>query len=142
MADKHHRERFIPFRKTDIVDMCIRDSGLADEGKKEFRELAQILDALFHFEFHQRLETLKNCYAPFNPDGDTRLLADTSDEEKARSQKELVAGMTAVLEAANFERITAENLEQALSEESLSWSSVFRLQSAASSWWPPSWGHP
>ena len=119
MADKQNRERFIPFRKADIVDMCINDSGLADDEKKEFREFAQILDALFHFEFHQRLETIKNCYAPFNPDADTRLIADFSDEEKARSQKELVAEMTAVLEAANYERITAENLEQALSEESL-----------------------
>jgi hypothetical protein len=119
MADKHDRERFIPFRKADIVDMCIADSRLNDGGKKEFREFAQILQSLFHFEFHRRLETLKNCYAPFNPDSDTRLIADISEEEKMRSQKELVAEMTAVLQAANFERITAENLEQALEEESL-----------------------
>ncbi len=119
MADKPDRERFIPFRKADIVDMCVEDSELADEEKKEFREFTQILAALFHFEFHQRLENLKNCYAPFNPDADTRLIADATDEEKARSQKKLVAEMTAVLEAANYERITAGNLEQALSEESL-----------------------
>ena len=119
MAGKQDRERFIPFRKADIVDMCIKDSGLVGDEKKEFREFAQILDALFHFEFHQRLESLKNCYAPFNPDADTRLIADISEEEKARSQKKLVAEMTSVLEAANYERITAENLEQALSEESL-----------------------
>jgi len=114
MADKHDRERFIPFRKADIVDMCIQDPGLADGEKTGFREFAQILQSLFHFEFHQRLETLKNCYAPFNPDADTRLIADVSDAEKKRSQKELVVEMTAVLQAANFERITAENLEQAL----------------------------
>ena len=119
MADKQDRERFIPFRKADIVDMCIKDSGLADDEKKAFREFAQILDALFHFEFHQRLESLKNSYAPFNPDADTRLIAEISEEEKARSQKKLVAEMTSVLEAANYKRITAENLEQALSEESL-----------------------
>ena len=119
MADKQDRERFIPFRKADIVDMCVEDSELADEEKKEFREFTQVLAALFHFEFHQRLENLKNCYAPFNPDADTRPIADATDEEKARSQKKLVAEMTAVLEAANYERITAENLEQAFSEESL-----------------------
>ncbi len=119
MADRKDRERFIPFRKADIVDMCTRDSRLANDEKKEFREFAQILDALFHFEFHQRLETIKNCYAPFNPDADTRLIADISDEEKARSQKELVVELKSVLKAANYERITAENLEQALSEESL-----------------------
>ena len=119
MADKHDREHFIPFRKADIVDMCIKDFGPADDQKSELREFAQILQALFHFEFHQRLETLKNCYAPFNPDSDTRLIADISEEEKQRSQKELIAEMTAVLQAANFERITAENPEQAIEEESL-----------------------
>ena len=60
MADKHDRERFIPFRKADIIDMCIKDSRLAEDEKKQFCEFAQILDALFHFEFHQRLETLKS----------------------------------------------------------------------------------
>jgi hypothetical protein len=119
MANRQDRERFIPFRKADIVDMCIVDSGLAENEKNGFREFAQILAALFHFEFHQRLETLKNCYAPFNPDADTRLIADASGDEKAYFQKQLVAEMTAVLEDANYERITAENLQQALCEESL-----------------------
>lgn len=119
MEENHKKNRFIPFRRADIIEMCIGDSRLTDQEKADFREFAQILAALFHFEFHQRLETLKNCYAPFNPDADTRLLARVSDDEKKRSQKQLVDEMTAVLNAANFERITAEDLEQALSEESL-----------------------
>jgi hypothetical protein len=88
MADKLKRERFIPFRKADIVDMCIHDAKLTDCEKREFREFCQILEALFHFEFHQRLETLKNCYAPFHPDANTRLLSDISAEEKKHLQKQ------------------------------------------------------
>jgi hypothetical protein len=87
MQENQKKNRFIPFRKTDIIEMCISDSRLADQEKDEFREFSQILEALFHFEFHQRLETLKNCYTPFNPDADTRLLADISADEKKRSQK-------------------------------------------------------
>jgi len=34
-------------------------------------------------------------------------------------QKQLVSEMTAVLNAANFEKVTAEDLKQALGEESL-----------------------
>ena len=58
MADKHDRERFIPFRKADIVDMCIKDSGLADGEKTEFREFAHILESLFHFEIEDAMQKL------------------------------------------------------------------------------------
>ena len=119
MAEDHHRSRFIPFRKADIVDMCIRDAGLTGDETEEFRQFSQILEALFHFEFQRPLETLKNSYAPFNPDTDTRLLAEVSGKERKLLQKQLVDEMTAVLNAANFERITAEDLAQALAEESL-----------------------
>ena len=30
--------------------------------------------AAIHYEFHKRLEKLKTCYGPFNPDADTRSL--------------------------------------------------------------------
>jgi hypothetical protein len=73
------KNRYIPFRKSDIVEMCSREAPLSESDVKEFRDLCQILEALFHFEFHKRLETLKNCYAPFNPDTDTRAVFSYSE---------------------------------------------------------------
>jgi hypothetical protein len=119
MTDAPNRDRFIQFRKTDIIAMCCDDSRMDAEDVAEFREFCRILGALFHFEFHGSLETLKNCYAPFNPDADTRPLSEYLPEHKEQLQKELVAEMTAVLNSANFEKITAADLEQALAEESL-----------------------
>ncbi len=119
MAVNSNRNRFIPFRKADIISMCCNGSSLTDSEATEFQEFCRILEALFHFEFHQNLETLKNAYAPFNPDADTQLVTEYSPEEKQQLQKELVAGMTAVLNSANFEQITAGDLGQALAEESL-----------------------
>jgi hypothetical protein len=119
MPQNRKRNRFIPFRKTDIVEMCAGDSRMPEGDADEFRDFCRILEALFHFEFHQRLETLKNCYAPFNPDTDTRIVTRYSQKEKDLLQKQLVSEMTAVLNAANFQKITAEDLEQALAEESL-----------------------
>jgi hypothetical protein len=113
------RDRFIPFRKADVVEMCIKDARLAETEIKEFREFCQILEALFHFEFHTRLEKLKTCYGPFNPDADTRKVYNYSESEKKNLQKQLVSEMTTVLTAANFEKVTAEDLQQALAEESL-----------------------
>ena len=118
MADGPNRSRFIPFRKADIVTLCIDASDWTTGQAEQFREFFRILDALFHFEYHRNLETLKNCYAPFNPDADTRLLTQNTPEEKRKLQKELVTELTAVLNAANFEQITDGDLEQALTDES------------------------
>jgi hypothetical protein len=114
MSDSMKRDRFIPFRKADVVEMCIKDARLAETEIKEFREFCQILEALFHFEFHTRLEKLKTCYGPFNPDADTRKVYNYSESEKKNLQKQLVSEMTTVLTAANFEKVTAEDLQQAL----------------------------
>ncbi len=114
-----NRDRFIPFRKADVVDMCIDDSAMSLAEVEAFREFCQILEAIFHFEFHHRLEKLKACYAPFNPDADTRGVFKYSQTDKKNLQKQLVAEMTAVLKAANFEKVTAQDLQQALGEESL-----------------------
>ena len=119
MTNDAKRNRFIPFRKADIVDMCGNDSRMAAGDAEEFREFCRILEALLHFEFHQNLEALKNCYVPFNPDADTRILTNYTPKEKFDLQKELVAQLTTVLNSANFEQITADDLEQALAEESL-----------------------
>ena len=113
------KNRYIPFRKSDIVEMCSREAHLPESDVKEFRDLCQILEALFHFEFHKRLETLKNCYAPFNPDADTRAVFSFSEADKKKMQKQLVAELTKILNTANFETVTAEDLQQALGEESL-----------------------
>lgn len=99
--------------------MCIQDAQLTEAQVKELRDFCQILEALFHFEFYARLEKLKTCYRPFNPDADTRHVFSYSEAEKSKLQKQLVSEMTAVLDAANFEKVTAEDLKQALGEESL-----------------------
>jgi hypothetical protein len=114
-----NRNRFIPFRKADVVEMCINDSLLSKHDQKLFRQLCHILGSLIHFEFHHQMEMLKDCYSPFNPDADTRLNNDYSEQEKKGMQKKLVEGLAAILNAANFQKITETDLEEALKEESL-----------------------
>jgi hypothetical protein len=62
--------RFIPFRKSDIVDMCQTDKQLAGQ-EADFHHLCSMLGSIFHFEFHQIIESLKDIYAPIDPDADT-----------------------------------------------------------------------
>jgi hypothetical protein len=119
MTNFSQSDRFIPFAKSDVVKMCVKEARLTGTDKKAFMDLYRILEALFHYEFHSKLEKLKACYNPLNPDTDTHDIIDYPESEMKDFRKQLVGEMTAVLKAANFERITTEDLRQALLEESL-----------------------
>ncbi len=111
--------RFIPFHRSDLIDMCLSDAPFSEPDRSAFKDFCRILESMFHFEFHRRLETLKRCYAPFNPDTDARRLKPYSEEEKTGLQQELKTSLRDLLNAANFEAITGADLEAALAEESL-----------------------
>jgi hypothetical protein len=111
--------KFIPFRKTDLIKSCLSQEKLSTYDQQSFQSFCQLLESIFHFEFHQSLETLKDCYAPFNMDIDTRLIRQYSQDEKEKLQKQLVVTMTDILKAANYRQITSTDLKEALSEESL-----------------------
>lgn len=110
-------ERFIPFRKSDVIAMCADEQP--DRERKPFRAFAELLESLLHHEFRGRLEALKDAYSPFNPDADVRTVHEPSADERDAAQERLVEELTALAEAANFERISADDLDRAFAEESL-----------------------
>lgn len=119
MNTSANTKRFIPFRKSDLVTICLGEGRLSGNDRDAFRSFCRILESVFHFEFQHTLETLKECYAPFNMDLDTRTVRGYSAHEKAELQKKLVSTMTDILRAANYREITPKDLKDALSEESL-----------------------
>jgi len=119
MTGRLKNQRFIPFRKADMVEMCLLDGRLPESHQPAFRDFCRVLDALLHYEFHRVLENLKNCYAPFNPDADTRPIRVLSEDERQHLHKELGRQMTDLLNAANFEPITPESLKASMAAESL-----------------------
>ena len=119
MTTAANRNRFIPLRKSDLLTACLQANRLTTDQSSAFLDFARLLSATFHYEYHQRLERLMDCYAPFNPDADTREIQELGDGEKLSLQKKLVKELSDVLNAANFERITAQDLNEALTEESL-----------------------
>jgi len=119
MSKPECSKRFIPYRKADLIDLCLGQGEMSADKQQSFRLFCRLLESIFHFEFHQTLNTLKECYAPFNMDVDTRKIQNYSREEKERLQKKLVSTMAAVLTSANYRQITATDLQEALAEESL-----------------------
>jgi len=117
MTDPEH---FIPFRKAAILRMCLEDGRLDATQRREFGEFAGILDALFHYEYHVRLESLKDAYAPFDPDRDTRTTKEEhTAEHRAAAREQFTRTLEEILEKANYRRVSQEEIHAALEQESL-----------------------
>lgn len=119
MTDIQHKQRFIPFQKRDIIRLCIQEGSLLEEETDNFKSVCKLINSLFHFQFHQNLETLKHCYSPVNPDADTKTLFPVTNTDKQQRENQLITELKSLLDAANFEEITRADLDRALLEESL-----------------------
>ena len=64
-------DRFIPIRKSDVIQACIQDNKLSEQDSMQFGHFCQLLVSTLHYEYHQLLEDLKDSYAPFDPNSDT-----------------------------------------------------------------------
>lgn len=94
--------------------MCLSENRLGVDSE-DFRQLSHMLVQIFHFEFHQVIEALKNAYAELDPDADTR----RSEFDRPVADGSFVELLDGLLEKANFERVTESDLNQALAESSL-----------------------
>lgn len=112
-------QRFIPFRRSDLVDMLADAGRLPASDQHGFRAFVRLLNAVFHHDFHQQLETLKDAYAPFNPDPDTRTVRDYDDQDRDAAHQQLITGLEDLLNHANFEPLSDQDLRAAFEEESL-----------------------
>ncbi len=119
MAEYQDREAFIPYRRVDLIEMCLEDGKLSETDWPKFRECCEILSAYYHFELHRSLETLKENFAPFNPDRDTITRYDPSLQELLTMQANLVDAFETALKRANYQPVSQQDLERAFEDESL-----------------------
>lgn len=119
MAEYSNREAFIPYRRADLIDICVSDGQLRPAEREKFRDFCEILSAYYHFDFQKSLEMLKDNYWPFNPDADTLFSTWPTQAQLVQMGKQLVSDLEVVLERANYMRLSKKLLQRALSEKSL-----------------------
>jgi hypothetical protein len=102
-----------------VIQACIDDNQISVQQSEQFFALCQLLMSTLHFEYHQKLEVLKDNYAPFDPNSDTIKLRSHKPEELEQKQQQFAETFIQVLNAANFEKVTETDLQDALHEESL-----------------------
>lgn len=113
------KDRFIPLRKSDLVQACNKHNGLPEEDREGFSKLCKLIISTLHFDYHQSLETLKDSYAPFDANADTLPIKQFDKATLQAQQNIFSAAFSDVLNAANFEKVTEQDLQDALQEESL-----------------------
>ncbi len=119
MAVYADREAFIPYRKADLVELCIQDGKLQGEDVQKFREFCEIVSAYYHFDSLKHLESMKDNFAHLNPDADTKPMFPPSPEEQKIREEKLVAELEETLQKANYSKLTEEEWEKAKSQQSL-----------------------
>ncbi|MBX9846205.1 MAG: DUF3754 domain-containing protein [Xanthobacteraceae bacterium] len=112
------REHFIPVRKVDVLNALIDTGGLdAPSDREKFRQLCRMLGAIYHYEYYDELERLREDYFYFDPETDGHSRADTATLERAYD--DLIVALTSALHDANFIEITHEEIERAHREDAL-----------------------
>lgn len=108
------RSRFIPVRKSDILDALIEHGRLRDATAEKFHLFGRLLAATYHYEYFDRLETLRNDYYYFNPDLPSG--AAIAPKTLAGEHDELVATLIGVLAKADFVEIMPDDLARSHQE--------------------------
>ena len=126
-ADVPHREAFIPLNRRELIELCIDDHRLSSDETQQFREFCEILSAYFHFQFHSTLESIKENYAPFNPNVDvqsryglcTGEATPHSPDRLTEMKETLVGDFRHLLEKSNYIELSKRTLRRAMEERSL-----------------------
>ncbi len=121
MAEYKDREHYIPLRKSDLVQLVCSDKQLSGQDQQNLRQFCVLISAIFHFEYLERLESLKDSFAPFNPDLDTKPLRELGRDEKEKQLDVLFQGFDALMERANYTKLTKADIDKAINAGASDW---------------------
>jgi hypothetical protein len=112
----HLRERTIPIRNADLYRLLLADSRLDPSRRGEYQQVFRLLASTLHHDFHSQLLSLKDLYAPLDPDCDCVRLEAHSPKLSQACDEAFLAPFEQLLERANFRPLNLEQLKEAVSE--------------------------
>jgi hypothetical protein len=110
------RERSIPVRPGDLTRMVLAEPGLSPVEKSQFGRFGKLLGAVFHHEFDDWQNELKELYAPLDPDSDCVDVAEHSREFTEGADEAFLGAFETALIRANYRQLNRELLEYAIAE--------------------------
>ena len=116
-AAPEQQDRFIPLRKSDIIGGLVAEGRLDDAGRARLRQFARMLGAIFHYQYFEELDRLRDAYFYFDPEVDPKACGPATDLEAA--YRSLSEEFVRVLTDANFIEITHDEISRAFAEHAL-----------------------
>lgn len=110
-------EYFIPFSKKELTDYLAGKIKNSKE-KNNFKHFCALIESIYHFRFHEKLETIKTAYLPIDPDSNITLINEYTSKQKKDNEKKLLEGIKGLLKAGNYEEIKDEKIVKAFNESS------------------------
>ena len=111
-AESARPDQFIPVRKEDLFSALIKQGDLADPVQRElFWRFARTLRTIFHYEYSETLDRLRDDYYYFNPEVAGHAVADRAKSESAYD--DLIRSLDQVLKDANFDELPHEDVTDA-----------------------------
>lgn len=104
------RSAFLPVRKTELIEALVARMDLASQDQARYRAFCRLLASLLHQDYFDNLERLRDDYAYFDPSTNPPRSTQTVDLDAV--YQDLTAGLDMVLRQANFEEISAEELDR------------------------------
>lgn len=108
------REHFIPVRPAELVQQLLGKGKLDASQEATFRSLCSQLERFFHNEIRCSVRRLQELYALVGPDQDTERLTHVDRVRRETTISDLFDGLAALLERANFRRLSSQELEEAI----------------------------
>ena len=115
LGEAEEHDKFIPIRKSDILDALMRQGRLAiSEQREKFAQICRMLGSIFHYEYFDRLEKLRDDYYYFNPAISVEGRLD--DKALAAARTEFTQSLEEVLKGANYVELDSSDIERAEKE--------------------------
>jgi hypothetical protein len=113
-AAPEQRDRVIPLRKSDLIDGLVAEGRLDEADQARLRQLARMLGAIFHYQYFEELDRLREIYFQFDPEIDPQACGPLKDTEAA--YRTLSEEFVRVLTEANFIEISHDEIARAFAE--------------------------
>ena len=114
----HARERFIPVSRYGLRAKLIAMLAEGGGDRKAWGRALDCLAAWRHQEHRRRLLDLIEDYLPFCPDSDTANLLELDIGARDKARAEFIAGIEKMLAQANFVRLSRDDVQRLLVEQS------------------------
>jgi len=111
------RDRFIPLRKSDVIDGLIVHFEIEGDAAHELRQLAHALGAILHQQYFGELDRLREAYFYFDPEVGS--VAHRPAQQLDAAYRALSDEFVRILREANFVEITHEEILRAFAEHAL-----------------------